>query len=68
LEAREGKKVKYVFANTTAQRGRKLNHHANTPAAVKMKEIGENHQHATSHRQTLSVTLKTYILEISNVN
>jgi len=31
--------VKYVFANTTAQREKKLNPHANTPAAVKLNEI-----------------------------
>jgi hypothetical protein len=32
--------VKYVFANTTSQSERKLNPHANTPAAVQMIEIG----------------------------
>jgi hypothetical protein len=31
--------VKYVFANTTAQREKWLNPHANTPTAVKMNEI-----------------------------
>jgi hypothetical protein len=36
FEAREGKKVKYVFANTTAQREERLNPHANTPTAVKI--------------------------------
>ena len=39
FEAREGKKVKNVFANTTAQRGKKLNPHANTPAAVKWTKL-----------------------------
>ena len=39
FDAREGKQVKYVFANTTAQREKRLNHHANPPAAVKMNEI-----------------------------
>ena len=33
FDAREGKKMKYVFENTTTQR--KKNHHANTPDAVK---------------------------------
>jgi hypothetical protein len=41
---REGKNVKYVFANTTAQRENKLNHHANTPAAVKMNEINPKYE------------------------
>jgi hypothetical protein len=40
-KAREGRKVKQVFANTTAQREKKFNPHANTPAAIKMK-IHEN--------------------------
>jgi hypothetical protein len=32
--------VKYIFATTTAQRGKKLNTHANTPAVhVKMNDI-----------------------------
>jgi hypothetical protein len=31
--------VKYVFANTTAQRKKKVNPDANTSAAVKMNEI-----------------------------
>jgi hypothetical protein len=31
--------VKYVFANTMAQREKQLNPHANTPAALKMNEI-----------------------------
>jgi hypothetical protein len=36
--------VKYVFANTTAQRGKKLNPHANSPAAVKMNEINPKYE------------------------
>jgi hypothetical protein len=44
LEAREGKQVKYVFANTTAQREYKLNPHANTPVAVKMNEINPRYE------------------------
>ena len=46
FEARECKKVKYVFANTTAQREKKLNTHANTPAAVKMNEINPKYENA----------------------
>jgi hypothetical protein len=38
FQAREGKKVKYVFANITAQMEKKLNPHANTPAVVKTNE------------------------------
>jgi hypothetical protein len=37
FEAREGRKVKQVFANTTAQRENKFNPHANTSTAIKMK-------------------------------
>ena len=51
FEAREGKKVKYVFANTTAQR-ENLNPHVNTLAAVKMNEINpkyENKEKYTSY-------------------
>ena len=36
--------MKYVFANTTAQRGKKLNPHANTPTAVKMNEINPKYE------------------------
>ena len=51
FEAREGKKVKYVFANTTTQREKKLNPHANTPAAVKMSEINLKYENTrTIHR------------------
>ena len=31
--------MKEVFANTTAQREKRLNPHANTPAAVQINEI-----------------------------
>jgi hypothetical protein len=49
---REGKKVKYVFANTTAQREEKLNPHANTPAAIKMNEINPKDENTRKiHRQ-----------------
>jgi hypothetical protein len=44
FEAHEGKKVKCVFANTTAQREKKLNPHANTPAAVKMNKINPKYE------------------------
>jgi hypothetical protein len=47
----EGKKVKYVFANTTTQREKKLNPHANTPAAVKMHEFNPKYENTqTIHR------------------
>ena len=46
FEAREGKQVKYIFATTTAQREKKLNTHANTPAAVKMNEINPKYENA----------------------
>jgi hypothetical protein len=36
--------VKYVFANTKAQREKKLNPHANTPATVKMNEINPKYE------------------------
>jgi hypothetical protein len=36
--------VKYIFATTTAQREKKLNTHANTPAAVKMNEINPKYE------------------------
>jgi hypothetical protein len=38
------KKVKYVFANTTVQRRKKLIPHANTLAAVKMNEINPKYE------------------------
>jgi hypothetical protein len=54
FEAREGKKVKYVFANTTTQREKKLNPYANTPAVVKMHEFNPKYEnthkmHRLSH-------------------
>ena len=36
--------MKYVFANTTAQRETKLNPHANTTAAVKMNDINPKYE------------------------
>jgi hypothetical protein len=36
--------VKYVFANTTTQSEKKLNPHANTPAAVQMIEINRKYE------------------------
>ena len=44
FEAREGEKVKYVFANNTAQREKRGNSHANTPVAVKMNEISPKYE------------------------
>ena len=57
FEAREGKKVKYVFANTMTQRGTKLNPHANTPAAVKMNEINPKYENTPAINQSKSRTL-----------
>ena len=54
FEAREGKKVKYVFANTTEQREKKLNPHANTPAAVKMTEINPKYENTRKIHQLLT--------------
>jgi hypothetical protein len=36
--------VKYVFANTTAQREKKLNPHTNSLAVVKMNEINPKYE------------------------
>jgi hypothetical protein len=36
--------VKYVFANTTAQRGKRLNLLENTPTVVKMDEINPKYE------------------------
>jgi hypothetical protein len=46
--------VKYVFANTTAQRGKKLNPHANSPAAVKMNEINPNYENTRKIHRLLT--------------
>ena len=54
FEAREGKRVKYVFANTTRQREKKLNPHANTPAAVKMKEINPKYENTRKIQRLLT--------------
>jgi hypothetical protein len=51
---REGKKVKYVFANATAQREKKLNPHANTPAAVKMNEINPKYENTRKIQRLLT--------------
>jgi hypothetical protein len=54
FEAREGKKVKYVFANTTAQRENRLNRHANTLAAVKMNEINPKYENTRKIHRLLT--------------
>jgi hypothetical protein len=46
--------VKYVFANTTAQREKKLNPHANTPAAVKMNEINPKYENTQKIHRLLT--------------
>ena len=57
FEARKGKKVKYVFTNTTTQREKKLNPHANTPIAVKMNEINPKYENTPTINQSKSRTL-----------
>ena len=54
VEAREGKKVKWVFENTTAQRETKLNLHANTPAAVKMNEVNPKYENTRKIHRLLT--------------
>jgi len=46
--------MKYVFANTTAQREKKLNPQANTPAAVKMNEINPKYENTPAINQSKS--------------
>jgi len=46
--------VKYVFANTTTQREKKLNPHANTSAAVKMKEINPKYENTRKIHRLLT--------------
>jgi hypothetical protein len=45
--------VKYIFANTTAQRERKLNSHVNTLAAVKMNEINPKYENTPAKSRIL---------------
>jgi hypothetical protein len=54
FDAREGKKVKYIFANTTAQREKKLNPHANTPSAVKLNEINPKYENTRKIHRLLT--------------
>ena len=54
FEAREGKKVKYVFANTTAQRDKRLNRHANTLAVVKINEINPKYKNTRKIHRLLT--------------
>jgi hypothetical protein len=54
FEAREGKTLKYIFANTTTQRGNKLNPHANTPAAVNKNEINPKYENTQAINQSKS--------------
>jgi len=46
--------MKYVFANTTAQREKRLNPHANTPAAVKMNEINPKYENTRKIHRLLT--------------
>ena len=64
--AREGKKVKYVFTNTTAEgkkvksftsehfRVNNLNPHANTPVAAKMNEINPKYENTRKIHRLLT--------------
>ena len=54
FEAREGKKVKYIFATTTAQREKRLNRHANTLEAVKMNEINPKYENTRKIHRLLT--------------
>jgi hypothetical protein len=51
--------VKQVFANTTAQREKKFNPHANTPAAIKMK-IHENTPAINQSKSRILILNKKY--------
>jgi hypothetical protein len=44
FQARESKKVKYVFANTTTRREKKINPHVNTSSPEKMSEINPKYE------------------------
>jgi len=46
--------VKHVFANTTAQREKKLNPDANTPAAKKMNEINPKYENTRKIHRLLT--------------
>jgi hypothetical protein len=46
--------VKYVFTNTTAQREKKLNPHANTLAVVKMNKINPKYDNAQKINRLLT--------------
>jgi len=46
--------VKYVFANTTAQRENKLNPHANALAALKMNEINPKYENTRKIHRLLT--------------
>jgi hypothetical protein len=54
FDAREGKKVKYVIANTTAQRKKMLNPYANTPTVVKMNEINPKYENTRKIQRLLT--------------
>jgi hypothetical protein len=56
--------VKYVFGNTTTQREKKLNPHANTPAAVKMNEINPKYENIHSEYLNHCLTNQIEILPL----
>jgi hypothetical protein len=62
FEAREGKKVKYVFANTTTQREKKLNPHANTLAAVKMHEFNPKYENTQKNTPAINQSKSRFLI------
>jgi hypothetical protein len=54
FQACDGKKVKYVFANTTAEREYKVNLHANTPKPEKMSEINPKYENTRKLQRLLT--------------
>ena len=46
--------MKYVYANITALRGKKLNPHANTPAAVKMNDVNPQYENKRKIQRLLT--------------
>jgi ubiquitin C-terminal hydrolase len=46
--------VKYVYANITALRGKKLNPHANTLAAVKMNDVNPQYENKRKIQRLLT--------------
>jgi len=56
--------MKYVFANTTAQREIRLNPHANTPAAVKMNEINPKYENTRKIHRLLTNKNRGFLYKV----